>query len=485
MTPSHAFRLVAAWALVAAVAVPVARASDFTAGDLFLYSPAVTGSSSVDGALVRIDPLTGNATLLVDFFATQSNPGSLAYDPYREGLIFCARLDSVLQPTHLWLVDGAGNRTDLGHEGLNFSTLAPTPFGHVYLRQGGLPGDLIRYLDEFNGLHTLLDDTGTAPFDLAPGAAATIQAMTYHAGTHALIVASGSNQAPPCGGGGGVTAAVSIRRIPLSPDGTQVTGAVNCAEIEISTSGEVPTQWSAGPGGSLLLVVDTNSNAAEGRMVLVDPVTLALSTYASNGSYTGAAATSAGSYSSVLGKAVILDTFANVLRAYAQGESGNGVTITPSIPISSAGGTGEVATLVEVPGGGCDGQYTPYGVGLAGLAGFVPTLQATNCPVIGKAITLEIDDVRGGALGALFIGTTPASLPFKGGLLLVAPILVTLDLQVGGAVGQPATGALSIQVVLPNDPLWVGLSIHCQAGFADAAAVKGASLTPGMQIDVG
>lgn len=480
LRPRHLLAPICALAL----ATPRLQAGDFTTGDLFLFSPAITGISSVDGAIVRVDPLSGNASMLLDTWSTPSRFGSMAWDPYREGLLFCAGLDSVSQPLHLWLVDGAGGRTDLGQVGLTLYALAPTPFGFVYLEQDGFVADHVRYLDQFNVLHTLLDDAGSAPFDLVPGGSGTIQALIYHAGTHSLFTASGSNLAPVCGGGPNSTA-ISIRRVPLSLDGTQSAGTVACAEFEVSSSGETATQWSLGPGGTLLLFVDTNSNAAESRMLQVDPVTMAVGAYATNGSYTGAAATNAGTYSNLLGKTVILDTFLDALRAYGAGESGAGQVITTSFPVSAGGSSGETATLVEAQGSGCDGQYTVYGAGLAGSGGFVPTLAGTNCPEIGKAITLEIAKVRGGAIGALLLGTTQASLPFKGGQLLVAPILVTLNLLVGGTPGAAGAGSLSLPVLLPNDAGWVGLSIDCQAAFADPNAVKGASLTAGLEIDVG
>lgn len=460
-----------------------AAATDFTAGDLFLYSPAITGISSVDGAILRIDPVTGATSFFLDLWSTQSNAGSMAWDPYREGLVFCASLDNIAAPKHLWMVDGAGARTDLGQVGKTLYNLAPTPFGHIY-HQGTLPADQIAYIDEFNQPHTLLDDTGSAPFDLVPGGLGSLRALIYDEGTHSLFAASGAGQSPVCAGGP-LNIGIGVRRIPLSVDGTQTAGAMACAEFEISTSGESVTQWSRGPGGSLMLVVDTNSNSAENRMLLVDPVTMAISVYASNGSYIGAAATNAGTYSTARTQCVILDTGTDVLRAFSSGGSGAGTIIPTTMQPSPTGSSGETAILVEVPGGGCDGTYASYGAGLAGTGGFVPLLFGSNCPEIGKAITIVADDVRGGAIGALFLGTTQASLPFKGGQLLVFPILITLDIVANGTPGSSGVGTVTLPTLIPNDPLWIGLEIDLQAGFADPVAPVGVSLTNGLAIDVG
>jgi len=80
-------------------------------------------------------------------------------------------------------------------------------------------------------------------------------------------------------------------------------------------------------------------------MQLLDTNSMTTLTYASNGAYTGAAATNAGTFSSVRGQAVILDTILNALRAFSGGETGNGTVFSSGL---SAIGSGEVARLIEI-----------------------------------------------------------------------------------------------------------------------------------------
>jgi hypothetical protein len=56
---------------------------------------------------------------------------------------------------------------------------------------------------------------------------------------------------------------------------------------------------------------------------------------------------------------------------------------------------------------------------------------------------------------------------------------------VGGAAGAPGAGSLSLPALLPATPSLSGLSLWLQAGFGDAAAVKGVSLTQGLQMAIG
>lgn len=454
----------------------------FTQGDLFLYSPAVTGISSTDGAVVRIDPTTGNASLFVDLVLTQSSQGSLAYDPYRERLLFCASLNAA-DPNHLWAADGAGNLQNLGHPGKHFWVLAPRGDGIVYLRDGSSISGQVWYLDSNDQLQTLLDASGTQPFLLAPGFQPYYSAMAYHVGTNSLIVAGPSALGVSCGGG--VAAGLVVRRVTLSADGTRAVGPVLCAEFEVSSSGEMPYGLSALPDGHLLLVLDTNSNSAEARMLRVDPWTMTITPFAVNGPYLGAAATNGGTWSSALGKAVVLDTFSDVLRAFAQGESGIGAVVATSTPISSPSGTNEIATLIEVASPPCGGKVVPYGPGLAGAGSFVPSLTAEGCPLPGGTLAIHVASAVGAANGMLFVGVTPGALPFVGGSLLVQSIAVAIPIAVGGSAGVSGAGAISFPALVPPNPILTGFSAYLQAAFADAAAVKGVSLTHGLELTFG
>lgn len=484
--PSAPVAWIALASCLALSSAAAGRGVAFTPGDLFLYSPAVTGISSADGALVRIDPATGSASIFVDFLTTLGSQGAVAYDPYRERLLFCAAISGGDGVRYLWAADGAGNTQNLGHSGKVFWALAPRGDGIVYLRDASFEVGRVWYLDANDQLLTLLDASGTQPFHFAPGTQPWFSAMTYHAGTNSLVVAGLSTTGVGCSGG--VNAGVVVRRATLSADGTRAIGPVLCAEYDVSPSGEVPYGLSALPDGALLLVVDTNSNATESRMLRVDPWTMTITPYAANGMYVGAAATSGGTWSSALGKAVVLDSFNDVLRAYAPGESGAGALIVPSSPISSSGSSSEVATLIEVANTPCSGSIALYGPGpggLAGAGGFVPSLTGGGCPLPGGSLALHVASVVGSGSGILFAGVAPGALPLAGGTLLVFPIAIAVPLAVGGSAGVAGAGAASLPVLVPPNPTLTGLAVFLQAAFADPAAVKGVSLTNGLELTFG
>lgn len=457
-----------------------AQGGGFTAGDLFLHSPAIQGLSSVHGAIVKIDPAKGVSSIFVDTVTTQSQQGAMAFDPYRQRLLFCAGLGTTSDPKRLYAADGAGNLADLGFVNSSFSSLAPTGDGRVYLRTFQ-PAAPYAYLDAVNRLHTLLDATGTAPFMIDGNSGFDVRGMIHDAATNALFVASpgGSTCA------GGVVNRVNVRKLPLSPDGSRVVGPIGCAQFEVSTSGETPVGWSRLPDGRLLLVVDTNSNGVEPRMLAVDPATLAISAFASNGNL-AAAATNAGTWSSALGKVAILDTGNDELRAFGAGEVGAGTVIAlTGVPVSSSGGSGEVASLIEIEPSSCQGAWLAYGAGKKGAGDFVPRLYGAGCPDVGGAFSLMIDDAVGAAPGVVFAGFAKSNLPLLGAALLTFPIALQVDLVLLGAPGAAGAGSLTLPVVLDANPSLAGISVFLQGLFADAAASHGVAFTQGLELTIG
>lgn len=473
--------LVAALLLVPLSASAAGQGGGFTAGDLYLLSPAIQGSSSDDGALVHVDLSAGSAGILVDTFTTPSQSFAVAFDPWRQRVVFRAGLDTVFEPTHLWAVDAAGNLDDLGFAGSVLSQFAPDGQGRIYMRQSSATTPFV-YLDASGELNVLLDASGTQPFLLNGSGSTDMRGLIYDPGTHALFVASiGPLGACP----GGATDKVNVRRLPLSADGTRVVGPEDCVSFEVSSTGENPVGWSHGPGGLLVLVIDTNTNAQEPRLQTVDPVTLAVSPFASNGSYLGAAATNAGTWCSALGQVVILDTGTDVLRAFGAGQTGAGNVLALTGSVSAAGSSGETVSLLQVPPSACAGGWGPYGAGLAGAGALVPRLVGSGCPQVAGAFTLSVDRGVGGAAGLLFVGLSPAAVPFKGGAFLVGGVLLQLPLALGGAPGVAGAGSLLVPAGLPADPLLQGLQIFLQAGLNDAAAVQGVSLSKGLRIEIG
>jgi uncharacterized repeat protein (TIGR03803 family) len=123
-------------------------------------------------------------------------------------------------------------------------------------------------------------------------------------------------------------------------------------------------------------------------------------------------------------------------------------------------------------------SWTNYGSGLAGKLG-VPGFVANSNPLLGKKLSLTVDNSRGVATGAtLFIGLSRASIPVKGGTLLVGSTLL-LDTFV-----MPAP-SLTIDGDLPSDPALAGFVLDLQVIEADPAAAKGLSFTPGLELVLG
>lgn len=352
----------------------------FQAGDLYLYTPSYSGLSSSDGAILRVDPTSGAVSVYIDLVTSSSGPGAMTYDPWRDRMIFFGGL--VANHNELYLADAAGNLQSLGFgvtSGPTLGRLTPRGDGIVYFIGFNAPG-VISYLDPTNQVQTLMDASGAAPY--SPGSfVSQITRMHYDPTTNALFVATSSNVAV-CSGG--IQDAVSLRRLDLSADGSRVVGET-CFQYDLVPNqfGEVPVGITQGPGTQLMLTIDDNSNSAAARIATIDPVAATASPFAVVGSYIGAAATNAGCYSHVLGRAVVLDTGIDVLRAFSPGEAGAGTVIASGV--SSNGGSGETATLVEI------GSPVP----LSGL-----TADKTSISVAtGGTQTMQID------LGPAFAGS--------------------------------------------------------------------------------
>jgi hypothetical protein len=147
--------------------------------------------------------------------------------------------------------------------------------------------------------------------------------------------------------------------------------------------------------------------------------------------------------------------------------------------------TRPVLRIEYLPPAGCGGSWQPYGTGLPGAGGLAPTLAGSGCPHPGSALTLALAHGRGGASGLLLIGLAPAAVPFKGGTLLLGPIVLQAGLVLGGPAGEAGAGSAVLPAALPDDPLLLGVALALQAGFADDAAEKGVSLSAGLSLVIG
>jgi hypothetical protein len=133
----------------------------------------------------------------------------------------------------------------------------------------------------------------------------------------------------------------------------------------------------------------------------------------------------------------------------------------------------------------CSGRFEPWGAGLAGSGGIVPRLQGIFSPCPGAAVALDARDVLGGAQGAIAYGLASASLPFKGGTLLVDITspggLIPL---VFPGVG-PGGGRFVLPFAFPDSPGIVGLVFHLQVLALDPGAPVGVSFSNGLRETIG
>lgn len=437
-------------------------------GDLIIRF--VSGSGGCH--YLRVDPETGNTSVLLVANYPAGGAGNAVYDSYRDALL----LNVSLSPDPYWLgrvwqVPASGSPAALAAipQG-SVHGLCSAGDGRIFFQQAN--SSTIQYLDASNQAHDLLDATGTAALPFP------VEHLLYHPASNALLATTSgwwsTNDCSPNG--------CSIFRLPLSQDGSRVAGPVTCATI--ATNNQELMSMDYLPGGQVLLNVA--SGAPFGNLALLatfDPVTLAIGSYASPSVFDLDGAV----YSGRIGAAVVLDDASNVLRRYAPGTAGVGVVIPTNLPVSdgtSGFSPAENLWQIDRNGPSCHGAGYVYGTGLAGTGQIVPTLGATGCPDLGVPFSLAVNAAIGGGLGLLALGSAPASVPLFGGSLLVAPIDALLTIAANGAVGVPGAGSVNLPLQI-NDPALVGAPFWFQAAFLDAGAVQGFSLSNGLQLVIG
>ncbi len=135
--------------------------------------------------------------------------------------------------------------------------------------------------------------------------------------------------------------------------------------------------------------------------------------------------------------------------------------------------TGRALRLAGTPSGSAHfisvGELTVYGPALPASCGFTPygegaggantlALASTTPPGLGLPILIRASGAVGPASGLLGVALTSASLPVKGGTLLLEPVGILL-LPIAFDDG----GFANLAAVLPTDPSFDGLSIDLQA----------------------
>ncbi len=474
-------------ALLGVAAGASAQGGGFNAGELFIYSSVQ--STVLNGyGILRVNPVTGASSVLAQTTGSYSAQGlGMAFDPYRQRLVFSATIGSGFN--HVWFADGAGNLQNITAAnypiGVFLDNFAPTGDGRIYCHHDGGSAVPLYWFDAANQLHILYDSDGVTPM-LINSTSFNYNGMIYDAATNSLFVASSQP------GAGYPIWAANVFKLPLSADGSRVVGPVVHTVFEVSpnppqfTSGEYPRGWSHGPNGQLILIVNCVDALVMPRVLQVDPVTSAISVWSNTGDsgpLTSWAQTTGGAYSSALNQVVVVDYNHGTLHGYAQGALGGPGNVIATNPALS--GYGTTMQVASVSPDACSGGWIAYGLGLKGAGNQVPELTGSGCPEPGAPITLQLSGAVGGASAALFVGLVQGALPFKGGTFHLGSLLLTVTLPLGGAPGVAGAGSLTLPTALPAIPALKGTSVFLQAAFSDAAAVHGVSLTQGLELEIG
>lgn len=466
----------------------LAQTAGLPPGEVLYYNPIATNWAPDGGAIVRLDPLTGQVTVLQSLGVSLYRPGAMCVDAWRDRIVFFGKPTPGVGFMRLHALHANGQLTDLGYENDFLYLLTPGSGGMIYLHDESATGlsAPLRYLDAQDVRHDVLDASGTQPYT-QPGLV-HMTAVGYDPTLHALLVAIPSQDsfgAVLCPGGSALN--LTILRLDLSADGKRVIGS-SCTQVPVDPLGSnLPVSLSRMDDGDWLLAVDTNSNEKQARLQRIDPTTLTVVPFAFNGPYTGAAVTDIACWSSLRGEALLADHFNQRLFSFADG--GIGTLVPTSQPLVFAGLYGFWQTLREVPPSGCAGSVAQYCTPKTTASGCVPAITTTGSPSASASSGFNIGatKVLPGMFGLLFYGTSgPASLPFQGGFLCVQPPLTRTAVQIAGGAGLcGGTYALDFNAYVATgfDPALVaGAIVNAQYWFRDPAEpIHGSGLTGGVR----
>ena len=470
LRPHDLASLVRTAAMLGILPLAAAAQTPFQDGELLL--PGVQSQTQTQ-TIFRVDPSTGNGTPLVSGHYYGGQPGWMTFDAYRGGLLVSVGFDQLggIFVPHLTFVDHAANLSILGFTGEYLRALHAVGDGRVYFQRHAFTGPHeLEVLDAQNQVHVLTYTSNGQAVDLQASFA------YFSAEENALIVVGPTGSCTP-------PANVYVFRVPLTPDGLEVTGPITCASWDFPSQSEYANGLDRLPNGELLMVV-SHSFVGDQCLVRIDPSgpTLSLWAETTQSDWSGLA------WSTRLGRAVAVDDFFGTLRLFDAGhQSGAGIwgdELATNVPVGLGSGYGWFNTLVDVNafGASCSGLAAGYGQGLAGSGGVVPYLGAGNCPTIGGPISLSVQNGRGGALTLLVGGFAAVSIPIAGGTLLVAPPHVKLWFTLGGASGVAGAGSFTFNGTYPNDPSLSGVSFYTQAAVFDPGAVNGIAMTNGVEL---
>jgi hypothetical protein len=137
------------------------------------------------------------------------------------------------------------------------------------------------------------------------------------------------------------------------------------------------------------------------------------------------------------------------------------------VDLASLGGSA-VIVLLNQPAGPVS-SWQNLGGGIAGDL-LIPKLSGSGAQIAGEPVMLNLSAGSFGAAALLLVGLANNPVPFKGGMLVPTPVLLTAPLLVG----------LDTKIALPL--IWPaglpsGFNIYYQIGIQDIEAVQGIALS--------
>lgn len=142
------------------------------------------------------------------------------------------------------------------------------------------------------------------------------------------------------------------------------------------------------------------------------------------------------------------------------------------------------AAVAAVSGGFTPGEVVPYGAGLAGGSGDVPLIGTSggDAPSNGDAdFAVTLRRAAPDASAWLVVGFDSASIPFKGGTLLVDVI----NPFILNSVTTSPTGGAVAGLPIPRDDNLIGLSAYAQWFVDDAGAAANLAMSVALELVIG
>jgi hypothetical protein len=465
-------------------AAPALSQNGFVPEDVFV----VTTHASTDGFTVTpgILKVAGGAGAASHVATLSTVLGSAQYDSFRKKIVFGGGATAAGIPNESLIVYSPLT----GLEKINIGTsttkvCAPVGDGRIYFFDKSLGNsDRLKFVDAAGIVHTVLNASGTAPY-VEP----SITHMIYEPATNSLFVNLLGAFCSPV-----VAAAPAILKIPLNANGTQLAGSTTYFDLcaiptpGLSTDTWEPTQFGKGPNGKLTVGFDNNQNLLLGRMVVFDPVTLAYSAWAKNGP-NDSSKTVCGYYHPASNTYRILEAFTDKIRAYAQGETGDGTSVATGISTPGNVGGLEYASAVLIPQPSVAG-VSSFGSGTPGCNGS-HEMFANSVPKIGNvAFQAHATNTPASALGLGLVGNAA---DFNGtdvfglGFLVHIGVFTSTELLSFDALSNPA-GIGVVAAPIPPSPFLVGMTYHMQTFWAWSGctppAWSGLSSSEGLSITI-